>query len=99
MYDSYSASITMAGGVARPVPPRPPATGRGARALAPAQLGPAVTPRTKLLVLNSPHNPTGKVFTRDELAGLATLAQEADLLVLTDEVYEHLVFDGRPHVS
>jgi N-succinyldiaminopimelate aminotransferase len=99
MYDSYAAGIAMAGAVARPVPLRQPATGSGAWTFDPAELRAAVTPRTKLLLLNTPHNPTGKVFTRDELAGLAALAQQADLLVLTDEVYEHLVFDGREHVS
>jgi N-succinyldiaminopimelate aminotransferase len=99
MYDCYAAGIAMAGGVARPVPLRPPPTGSGPWTFDPAELRAVVTPRTKLLVLNTPHNPTGKVFTRDELAGLAALAQEADLLVLTDEVYEHLIFDDREHVS
>jgi N-succinyldiaminopimelate aminotransferase len=58
----------------------------------------AITPATRVLVLNSPHNPTGSVFTRAELAGLAALAIDHDLLVITDEVYEHLVFDGSEHV-
>jgi N-succinyldiaminopimelate aminotransferase len=57
-----------------------------------------VTARTKLILLNTPHNPTGKVFTRDELAFLAAIASERDLLVVTDEVYEHLVFSGAAHV-
>jgi N-succinyldiaminopimelate aminotransferase len=56
-------------------------------------------PDTKLLLLNTPHNPTGKVFTRDELDLIAALAVERNLLVLTDEVYEHLVFSGAEHVS
>ena len=54
----------------------------------------AITPRTRLILLNTPHNPTGAVFTRAELAAIAELACEHDLLVVTDEVYEHLVFDG-----
>jgi N-succinyldiaminopimelate aminotransferase len=54
----------------------------------------AITPRTKLLLLNSPHNPTGKVFSRAELQCIADLACEHDLVVVTDEVYEHLVFEG-----
>jgi N-succinyldiaminopimelate aminotransferase len=58
----------------------------------------AVTPRTKALILNSPHNPTGMVATDAELAAIADLAVSADLLVITDEVYEHLVFDGRRHL-
>lgn len=58
----------------------------------------AITPRTKLLLLNTPHNPTGKVFTRDELESFAALARRHDLIVISDEVYEHLVFDGREHL-
>src|SRR4029078_7038249 len=54
----------------------------------------AITPKTKLLLLNSPHNPTGKVFTRDELRAIAALCVEHDLLAVTDAVYEHLVYDG-----
>lgn len=99
MYDCYAAGIAMAGGVARPVPLLPPVGGAGPWTFDPAEVRTAITPRTKLLLLNSPHNPTGKVFTRDELALLAELATAHDLLVLTDEVYEHLVFDGAEHVS
>ena len=58
----------------------------------------AITPATRALLLNSPHNPTGTVFTRDELTAVAALAVEHELLVITDEVYEHLVFDGAEHV-
>jgi N-succinyldiaminopimelate aminotransferase len=99
MFDCYAASIAMAGGVARPVPLHPPADGSGPWTFDPADLRTAITPRTRLLLLNSPHNPTGKVFTREELALLAELAITHDLLVLTDDVYEHLVFDGAEHVS
>jgi N-succinyldiaminopimelate aminotransferase len=103
MYDCYTAGIAMAGGVPRPVPLRPPAlsspTQPGAWTFDPDDLRAAITPRTRLLLLNTPHNPTGKVFTRDELTLLAELATANDLLVLTDEVYEHLVFEGAEHVS
>ena len=99
MYDCYAAGIAMAGGVARPVPLLPPEDGAGPWTFDPADLRTAITPRTKLLLLNTPHNPTGKVFTRDELTLLAELAVANDLLVLTDEVYEHLVFAGAEHVS
>ena len=105
MYDCYAAGIAMAGGVARPVPLHPPtdgagpAGGTGSWTFDPAELRAAITPRTKLLLVNTPHNPTGKVFTRDELDVLAGHALEHDLLVLTDEVYEHLVFSGASHTS
>jgi N-succinyldiaminopimelate aminotransferase len=99
MYDCYAAGIAMAGGVARPVPLRPPIDGAGPWTFDPAELRAAITPRTRLLLVNTPHNPTGKVFTQEELALLAAHAIEHDLLVLTDEVYEHLVFDGARHLS
>jgi N-succinyldiaminopimelate aminotransferase len=99
MYDSYAAAVAMAGGVVRPVPLRPPGEGPGRWTFEAAELRAAVTPRTKLLLLNTPHNPTGKVFTRQELATLAAVAISNELLVLTDEVYEHLVFDSTRHIS
>ena len=100
MYDCYAAGIAMAGGMARPVPLYPPSDDDGGRwTFDPAELRAAFTPRTKLLLLNSPHNPTGKVFTPEELALLADLAVANDLIVLTDEVYEHLVFGTARHVS
>jgi N-succinyldiaminopimelate aminotransferase len=88
-YDSYAANIAMAGGVRVPVTLRPPGFRPDLD-----ELAKAVTDRTRLILLNSPHNPTGSVFTRDELAAIAHLAVERDLLVVTDEVYEHLVFHG-----
>jgi N-succinyldiaminopimelate aminotransferase len=97
MYDCYAAGIAMAGGVARPVPLHPPADGTGRWTFDPAELRAAITPRTKLLLVNTPHNPTGKVFTREELTTLAGHALDHDVLVLTDEVYEHLVFSGATH--
>jgi N-succinyldiaminopimelate aminotransferase len=100
MYDCYAAAVAMAGGVLRPVPLRPPPPGdAGPWTFDEAELRAAVTPRARLLLLNTPHNPTGKVFTGAELALLAEVATTADLLVLTDEVYEHLVFGGAEHVS
>ena len=99
MYDCYAAGIAMAGGVARPVPLRPPATGAGPWTFDPDEVRAAITPRARILLLNTPHNPTGKVFTDEELRFLAELATAHDLLVLTDEVYEHLVFGGAVHRS
>src|SRR6185437_15394320 len=58
----------------------------------------AITPATRAVLLNTPHNPTGKVFTHDELTAVATVAIEHDLVVIADEVYEHLTFDDRAHV-
>jgi N-succinyldiaminopimelate aminotransferase len=85
-----------------PLRPPPAAAGGvtdGAWTFDEAELRAAVTPRARLLLLNTPHNPTGKVFTRAELAVLADVADRGDLVVLTDEVYEHLVFRGAEHVS
>ncbi|MGY1455467.1 pyridoxal phosphate-dependent aminotransferase [Streptomyces sp. SS8] len=93
-YDSYAACVAMAGGTRVPVTLRPsPGTGPAYR-LDLDELRDAVTGRTRLLLLNTPHNPTGTVLTREELTEIAALAVERDLLVVTDEVYEHLVFDG-----
>jgi len=88
-YDSYAACIAMAGGRRVPVTLRPPAFRPDL-----AALRAAITPRTRLILLNSPHNPTGAVFSRAELTEIAALACEHDLLVVSDEVYEHLVFEG-----
>jgi N-succinyldiaminopimelate aminotransferase len=94
-YDSYAACIAMAGGRRVPVTLRPH---EGAFRLDLGELRDAVTDRTRLLLINTPHNPTGTVLTREELAAIAELAVERDLLVVTDEVYEHLVFDSAEHV-
>ncbi|BBY64787.1 pyridoxal phosphate-dependent aminotransferase [Mycolicibacterium helvum] len=94
-YDSYSPVIAMAGSQRVPVPLVP--DGRGFTLDIDA-LRAAVTPRTRALIVNSPHNPTGMVLAEHDLRALAALAVEADLLVITDEVYEHLVFDGKRHL-
>ena len=97
MYDSYQACIAMAGGVVKPVVLQPGDDGR--YGFDPDRFVEACTPATKLILLNTPHNPTGKVFTRGELEFIADIAQERDILVITDEVYEHLVFSGAEHVA
>ena len=97
MYDSYQACIAMAGGVLKPVVLRPDHD-TGLYGFDRDEFVAAVSDRTKIVLLNTPHNPTGKVFTRDELEFIAGIAQERDLLVVTDEVYEHLVFTGAEHV-
>jgi N-succinyldiaminopimelate aminotransferase len=89
-YDSYAASIAMAGATRRPVTLRPPDYHADLDAVAAA-----ITPKTRLLLINSPHNPTGKVFDDAELAEIARLCVDHDLLAVTDEVYEHLIYEGR----
>ncbi|MHA5054592.1 pyridoxal phosphate-dependent aminotransferase [Streptomyces sp. SD15] len=94
-YDSYAACIAMAGGTRVPVTLRPH---EGRFRLDLDELRDAVNDNTRLLLINTPHNPTGTVLTREELGEIAKLAVERDLLVVTDEVYEHLVFDDAEHV-
>jgi N-succinyldiaminopimelate aminotransferase len=94
-YDSYPAVTAMAGARHRSVRLRPDANGRFT--FDPAELRAAVTARTRIILVNSPHNPTGSVFDDDELAAIAAIAVERDLLVVTDEVYEYLTFDGVEH--
>jgi N-succinyldiaminopimelate aminotransferase len=88
-YDSYAAGIAMAGARRRPVTLRPPDW-----RFDPDALEAAITRRARVLLLNTPHNPTGKVFSRQELGLIADACIEHDLIAVTDEVYEHLVFDG-----
>jgi N-succinyldiaminopimelate aminotransferase len=88
-YDSYAAGIAMSGAQRRVVTLRAPDF-----TFDPDELAAAFTAKTKVLLLNTPHNPTGKVFTRDELTLIAGLCIEHDVVAVVDEVYEHLVFDG-----
>src|SRR5690606_6409666 len=88
-YDSYRASITMAGAVPRVVTLHAPDF-----SYRPEALEAAITAKTRAILLNSPHNPTGKVFAQAELEHIAALCQRHDLLAITDEVYEHLVYEG-----
>lgn len=94
-YDSYAACVAMAGAVRRTVPLTRAGSGFVVDVDA---LRAAVTDRTRMIVVNTPHNPTGTVYDETALAALAALACEHDLLVLSDEVYEHLVFDGHRHI-
>lgn len=96
-YDSYGAGIALAGAKVRGVLLSPPADGVGPYTFDPDELRLAFNPKTRLVLLNTPHNPTGKVFTDDELSLIAELCQRHDVLAVTDEVYEHLLFDGRRH--
>ncbi len=94
-YDSYPAVVAMSGARHVSVPLR--AVG-GRFALDLDELAAAVTPRTRMIVLNTPHNPTGTVLERQELLGIAQLADRHDLIVVSDEVYEYLTFDGVEHL-
>ncbi len=93
-YDSYPASAQMAGATFVPVRLEPPDW-----VFDPEALRAAITPRTRMLLLNTPHNPTGKVFDRTELEQIAALAIEHDLLIVSDEVYDRIVFDPAEHRS
>jgi N-succinyldiaminopimelate aminotransferase len=92
-YDCYGAAIALAGGIRRTSVLRFPDF-----AVDEASLRAAFSARTRLVLLNTPHNPTGKVFSRAELDLICSLAREHDAWVVTDEVYEHLVFDGSTHI-
>ncbi|MFN8191734.1 MAG: pyridoxal phosphate-dependent aminotransferase [Nocardioidaceae bacterium] len=91
-FDSYVAMLQMVGAVRRPVTLRAPDF-----RLDLDELRAAVTPRTRFLLVNTPHNPTGTVLTDEELATIAELAVANDVVVISDEVYEHLTFDGTRH--
>ncbi|GAP64157.1 aminotransferase [Ardenticatena maritima] len=93
-HENYLPATAFAGGVPRFVPLRPPKFALDVDALAAA-----VTPRTRVLILNTPHNPSGRVFTRAELLAVADLAERYNLLVLTDEIYDEILYDGREHIA
>jgi N-succinyldiaminopimelate aminotransferase len=92
-YDSYGAAAKMTGARFVPVPLHPPDW-----TFDPDELAAAITERTRVILVNTPHNPTGRVLSRQELETIAELVQEHDLIAVTDEVYEHLVFDGLEHI-
>ncbi len=97
-YDSYAAAVKMAGATVRPVALRPPSAGHPGWWFDTAELAAAFGPKTRVVVVNSPHNPTGKVFARAELERIAELCVRYDVVALTDEVYEHLVFRPAQHL-
>jgi len=93
-YENYGPDAILSGAVPRYVPLHPPDWNFDR-----AQLAAAFNDRTRAIVLNTPNNPTGKVFTRDELSEIAALCQKWDVLAFTDEIYEHLTYDGTSHVA
>ena len=95
MYATYEGVIAAAGAVTVPVPLRPEHRFH----MQAADLAARITPRSRLVLLNSPHNPTGAVLTRDEVRAIGAVARDHDLWILSDEVYEELVFDGETFAS
>ncbi len=95
-YDSYAPAIALAGGVAVPVTMD---VGPLGYSLPWDKVAAAVNPRTRLIVINSPHNPTGTILRRADLERLAAIVDGTDILILSDEVYEHMVYDGQHHAS
>ena len=91
-YDAYVPAVQLAGGVPRFYTLRPPNW-----AIDPDELAALFNERTRLIIVNTPHNPTGKVYTQEELTLIADLCKHHDILAMTDEVYEHIIFDGRSH--
>jgi aspartate/methionine/tyrosine aminotransferase len=92
-YESYNPDSIMSGAIPRYVTLRPPHW-----TFDPDELARAFGPRTRAVVINSPHNPTGKVFSTEELGQIASLCVEHDAIAITDEIYEHITYDGLPHV-
>lgn len=93
IYDSYLPNLTWAGVVPKIVPLRPPEW-----AFDPDELIAAFGPKTRVIIINTPHNPSGKVFSRDELTFIATLCKEHNVVAITDEVYEHVLYDDNQHI-
>lgn len=96
-YENYGADAILCGAAPRYV--RLHATKNGGYQFDPDELASAFTERTRAIILNTPHNPCGKVFTREDLSLIADLCHRYDALAITDEIYEHIVYDGREHVS
>lgn len=92
-FDSYIPNITFAGATPVYVPMRPPAW-----TIDPDELRAAFTPKTRAIIINTPHNPTGRVYSREELSMIAALCIEHDVVCISDEVYEHLVFENARHI-
>jgi len=92
-YDSYAPIVEAAGARAVYLTPKPPQW-----RIRREELEATMTPATRVIAINTPHNPTGRVLSREELQAVADIAIERDLIVICDEVYEHLIFDGLPHV-
>ncbi|MBQ5942023.1 pyridoxal phosphate-dependent aminotransferase [Massilia sp. AB1] len=95
-YDSYAPAIALAGGVVVPVAMQ---VGEQGYSVPWERVAAAIKPRTRMIVINTPHNPTGSILRQADLDALAAIVDGTGILVLSDEVYEHMVFDGQPHAS
>src|SRR5258708_30722750 len=93
-YENYGPDVILAGATPRYVALRDPDF-----SIERAELEAAFGPRTKAIIVNTPHNPSGKVFTRAELEAIAALCMHYDTLAITDEIYEHIIYDGAQHLS
>ncbi len=93
-YDSYTPAIRLSGGRPVPIAMQPPHY-----RIPWAEVGQAIGPRTRMMILNSPHNPTGAVLVDEDIEQLRRLVRGTDIVLLSDEVYEHIIFDGEPHRS
>ena len=96
LFDTYAGCIALSGAQMVPITLRPQTSGR--YEFDAGELRKSITPKTRMILLNSPHNPTGSVFTLEELQIIAAVAIDNDLIVISDEVYEHLIFDNKKHI-
>ena len=96
LFDTYAGCIALSGAQMVPITLRPQTSGR--YEFDADELRKSITPKTRMILLNSPHNPTGSVFTLEELQTIAAVAIDNDLIVISDEVYEHLIFDNKKHI-
>jgi len=96
VYDSYAPAIALAGGTTVPVAMT---LGDQGFSVPWDQVAAAVTPRTRMIIINTPHNPTGSILRAADIAALTNIVRGTDILILSDEVYEHMVFDGQRHES
>jgi aspartate/methionine/tyrosine aminotransferase len=97
-YENYGPDAILSGATPRYVTLREPSRAGGSWTFDPDELAAAFNEKTKAIILNTPNNPTGKVFTREELQTIAALCRKWDVIAISDEIYEHIIYDGWPHV-
>src|SRR3954467_577938 len=97
-YENYGPDAILSGATPRYVTLHPPTMGKATWTFDPDELAAAFNEKTKAIILNTPNNPTGKVFTRDELEAIAALCRKWDAIAISDEIYEHIIYDGQQHI-